>query len=86
MLEVSLSVAKARLTDLVKRVEAGEEVMLTRHGHPVVRLEPVARVSTRKARAQGIARAKALADGRARGGAGAARSQDFLYDEHGLPA
>ena len=30
--------AKAKLTELVKRAEVGEEVILTRHGHGVVRL------------------------------------------------
>ena len=37
-----LSEAKACLTDLVRRAEAGDEVVLTRHGRPVVRLAPVA--------------------------------------------
>ena len=36
-----ISAAKARLADLVRRAEAGDEVVLTRHGHPVVRLAPV---------------------------------------------
>ena len=30
--------ARGRLSELVERVEAGEEVLLTRHGRPVVRL------------------------------------------------
>jgi len=30
--------ARARLSELVERVEAGEEVVLTRHGRPVVRM------------------------------------------------
>lgn len=41
-MNVPISEAKARLTDLVRRAEAGDEVVLTRHGRPVVRLTPVA--------------------------------------------
>ena len=37
-MQVAITDAKARLTDLVRRAEAGEEVVLTRHGHAVVRL------------------------------------------------
>jgi prevent-host-death family protein len=40
-MNVPISEAKARLTDLVRRAEAGDEVVLTRHGRPVVRLAPV---------------------------------------------
>jgi prevent-host-death family protein len=45
-MNVPISEAKARLTDLVRRAEAGDEVVLTRHGRPVVRLAPVARRPT----------------------------------------
>jgi prevent-host-death family protein len=41
-MNVPISEAKARLTDLVRRAEAGDEVILTRHGRPVARLAPVA--------------------------------------------
>lgn len=41
-MQVKVSEAKAQLSDLVRRAEAGEEVILTRHGRPVVRLVPVA--------------------------------------------
>jgi prevent-host-death family protein len=40
-MNVPISEAKARLTDLVRRAEAGDDVVLTRHGRPVVRLAPV---------------------------------------------
>jgi len=40
-MDVPISEAKAHLTDLVRRAEAGDEIVLTRHGHPVVRLTPV---------------------------------------------
>jgi prevent-host-death family protein len=47
-MNVPISKAKARLTDLVRRAEAGDEVVLTRHGRPVVRLAPVLGRPTRK--------------------------------------
>jgi prevent-host-death family protein len=41
-MQVSVTDAKAQLTELVRRAEAGEEVILTRHGHPAVRFTPSA--------------------------------------------
>ena len=38
---VNLSDAKARLSDLVDRAEAGEEVTILRRGRPVARLVPM---------------------------------------------
>ncbi len=35
---VSLADAKAHLSELVTQVAAGEEVVITRHGQPIVRL------------------------------------------------
>jgi prevent-host-death family protein len=82
---VPVSEAKGQLTELVRRAEAGEDVVLTRHGHPAVRLEPVVERVDRRSRraimeaAQESAAAKIIGDGRA------ARSQDFLYGDDGLP-
>ena len=39
-MDVSVSAAKGQLTDLVKRAEAGETVLLTRHGQVVARIVP----------------------------------------------
>lgn len=41
--EFSLADAKARLSELVHRAEAGEEITIKRHGKPVARLSPFAR-------------------------------------------
>ncbi|MHB8528181.1 MAG: type II toxin-antitoxin system Phd/YefM family antitoxin [Caulobacteraceae bacterium] len=84
-MEVSVTRAKGRLTDLVRRAEAGEEVVLTRHGHPAVRLAPVKVVIDRAARRQIIEDIQRQAAQKALPGPDAARSQDFLYDEDGLP-
>ena len=85
-MEVSVSDAKAQLTDLVRRAEAGEEVVLTRHGQAVATLNAVtkARASIEERRARlrpflGIAK-----DDRDLW-PDAAHAADFLYDETGLP-
>lgn len=84
-MEIPLGEAKARLLQLVRQAEAGEEVILTRHGRPVARLTALApRVApaTRRAVMEEVRASGRL---RATPGPGAARSQDFLYDEAGLP-
>ncbi len=41
-MEITLSEAKAKLSELVKRVEKGEVITVTRHGKPVLELrDPV---------------------------------------------
>ena len=84
-MRISVTEAKGRLTELVRRAEAGEEVVLTRHGHATVKLEPVQRRSDADARRAAVARIRAAAAGKRTPGASAARSQDFLYDGDGLP-
>ncbi|WP_349367819.1 type II toxin-antitoxin system prevent-host-death family antitoxin [Salinarimonas sp.] len=86
-MKISVTAAKAQLTELVRRAEAGEEVVLTRHGRPAVRLVPDGHrappeVAERRA---AIRRIAALAATEALPGPDAARSQDYLYDEHGAP-
>ena len=38
-MRVAMAEAKARFADLIRRVEAGEAVVITRHGRPVVELK-----------------------------------------------
>jgi prevent-host-death family protein len=40
MHSVSIAEAKAHLSELLNSVEAGAEVMITRHGRPVARVSP----------------------------------------------
>jgi prevent-host-death family protein len=42
MIKVNLSQAKAGLSELLDKVEKGEEVVITRHGRDVARVSPVA--------------------------------------------
>ena len=83
-MEISVTDAKAQLTELVRRAEAGDEIVLTRHGHPAVRLVPVRQRVDRAARRKLLEELRA-APVNATPGPSAARSQDFLYDEDGLP-
>lgn len=89
-MKVTVSEAKAQLTELVRRAEAGDEVILTRHGQPAVRLMPVAaQLSADERRARRRAALEAFR-GCARGkpgleGVDAAHAADFLYDDRGLP-
>ncbi|HEY2033120.1 MAG TPA: type II toxin-antitoxin system prevent-host-death family antitoxin [Rhizomicrobium sp.] len=85
-MRVPVSEAKGRLTDLVRRAEAGEEVVLTRHGQGTVKLVPVRAKPTRAEKAAALAALrKRIAKMKKSPGPSAARSQDFLYDKHGLP-
>ena len=43
MLTVNLAHAKAHLSELLDKVEAGEEVIITRHGQAVARINSVSR-------------------------------------------
>ena len=38
---VNLATAKAQLSELIYRAESGEEILVTRHGQPVVRISAV---------------------------------------------
>jgi len=40
MKQIQLSIAKAKLSELVDEVERGETVVITRHGKPVARIVP----------------------------------------------
>jgi prevent-host-death family protein len=43
MAQVGMHEAKTKLSKLVERAEAGEDVVIARNGKPVVRLVPVSR-------------------------------------------
>jgi prevent-host-death family protein len=84
-MDIAVSDAKAHLTDLVRRAEAGEEVVLTRFGHAVARLVPVRATSSAANRRALMQAVMQSAKDHAVPGPDAARSQDFLYNEAGLP-
>ena len=83
-MHISVTDAKGRLTDLVRRAEAGDEVVLTRHGQPAAKIVPIARKA-------GAEEREALLDalqgaGKKDFGPDAARASDWLYDDFGRPA
>jgi prevent-host-death family protein len=84
-MRVSITEAKARLAELVRRAQAGEEIVLTRHGRAVARLDPVKVAVDRKSRRAVLEQARASGSAKANAGPSAARSQDFLYGDEGLP-
>jgi prevent-host-death family protein len=84
-MHISITEAKGHLTELVRRAESGDEVVLTRHGKAAVRLVPVMPVIPRGRRREVMEAAQQSALAKVTTGSSAARSQDFLYDEDGLP-
>lgn len=84
-MQVSVTEAKGQLTDLVRRAEAGDEVVLTRHGRAVVRLVPVQPPSSTSSRRALMEAVRSSAASRFTAGPSAARSQDELYGNDGLP-
>ena len=96
-MQVSVTEAKAQLTELVRRAETGSEVILTRHGQAAVRLVPVRVPLDATSRRALLERVRGVAYAGKAGvnagpettsdvspGASAARSQDCLYDEDGV--
>jgi prevent-host-death family protein len=84
-MDISIKDAEGDLAGLLDRVEAGEDIVVTREGHPPVRLvaEPV--VTLPRFRREVIDEITRRAVTEALPGPDAAHSQDFLYDEFGLP-
>lgn len=86
MTVTSVSEAKAKLYHLIRKAEGGEEVVLEYEGRPIARIEPIPPNDLAEARARAIDAAHAALQGVVFDETCAARSQDFLYDEDGLPA
>jgi prevent-host-death family protein len=59
--------AKTHLSELLDRVEAGEELVIARHGRPVARLVPVADLQQQRA-AEAVRRLRELRRGATLGG------------------
>jgi prevent-host-death family protein len=84
-MQISVTDAKAQLTELLRRAEAGDEIVLTRHGQPAARLVPIMGARDRKSRRAVLEAVREAAKVKAAAGASGARSQDFLYGADGLP-
>lgn len=89
-MRISIAEAEGQLTELVKLATQGEEVVLTQDGGASVRLEPLpekqAALKTREEKAGLLDRLQdEVRKMNLPPAPDAARSQDFLYDEFGLP-
>ena len=60
MERIGIHAARAKLSELIDRVQSGEEVVLTRHGEPVARLVPE-KPLRKRSRATAVTRIRALA-------------------------
>lgn len=60
--------AKTHLSELLEKVEAGEEITITKHGAPVARLVPVKKATSPEERRAAIGRIQKLATGLSLGG------------------
>lgn len=78
-MRISVTEAGTQLPELVRRAEAGDEIILTRRGHAAAQLVPVRSTPDRKARLAVLKAVQASGAARASDGPSAARSQDFLY-------
>ena len=60
--------AKTHLSELLEKVEAGQEVTITKHGNPVAKLVPIRREASVEERLAAIQRIQKLASGLSLGG------------------
>lgn len=60
--------AKTHLSELLEKVEAGEEITITKHGAPIAKLVPVKKEASREERLAAIERIQRLASGLSLGG------------------
>ncbi|MBS0643461.1 MAG: type II toxin-antitoxin system prevent-host-death family antitoxin [Proteobacteria bacterium] len=83
-MRMSVIDAKTQLTDLMKRAEPGDDVVLAPRGHPVARIVPVGREKAPAERWLIMESISRRAAAKATPGPCTARSQEHLYDDHGL--
>lgn len=58
-MEVAVRDLKNRLSEYLRRVEAGEEVVVTSHGRPVVRMTAIGQTQAGESEADALARLRA---------------------------
>ncbi|WP_044560892.1 type II toxin-antitoxin system Phd/YefM family antitoxin [Azospirillum sp. B4] len=85
-MDVAINDPESELANLVKKAEAGEEVVLTRNGHPVAKLIATEKRPTKEQRNTFLRAFLEEARANPVPGPDAMRSQDFLYGDDGLPA
>ena len=83
-MQISVTDAKAQLTEFVRRAEAGDKIVLTRHGRPVARLVPIKAARERKSRRDMVEAMRQAARSQALPWLSAER-YDLLFGAEGLP-
>ena len=84
-MDVPVTMARARLHELIRRAKSGEEIVLTRPGKPAAMLVFAKPPPEQRSRRVLITSIQAAARLRIRPGPTAARSRDFLDSRRGLP-
>ncbi len=82
-MQISVTDAKAQLTELVRRAEAGDKIVLTRHGQPVARLVLFKAARERRSRRDVVEAMRQAARAEAFPGLSAER-YDLLFGTEGL--
>ncbi len=84
-MNIPITEAKAQLTELVRRAENGETVVLTRHGKPAVRLVPAEQPKPGRLDRALIDEITRRAVAKFKPGELPTSDTDDMYDEGGLP-
>ena len=85
-MEVGISEARARLSALINAALAGEQVVLTKHGRPVAEIRPLVTTKRPAEKLSAIRRIVTKARSKRLSGVPAAKADNFLYDDTGLPS
>lgn len=86
MMKIAIHEAKAKLSALIKAALAGEQVVLTEHGQPVAEIKPFSAKKTPAEKLAIIEKIVRKARRKATKGVSAAKADNFLYDDDGLPS
>lgn len=84
-MEVALNEVKGQLSHFIRRVQAGEQIIITSHGKPVAELKSLGVVKNPIEKLTTINRILREASQTATDGADAEHSADFLYGDDGMP-
>jgi prevent-host-death family protein len=79
-MRIPITAAKGKLSELIRRAEGGDDVILTRRGHAAVQLVPIKTGPDRQSRRALLEAVRASGAAKAIAGPDAAHSQDFLYE------
>ena len=85
-MRIAIHQAKAKLSALINAALSGEQVVLAKHGRPVAEIRPFAVTKNPAEKLSAIQRIVARARTKRLSGVSAAETDNFLYDETGLPS